>query len=115
MLHLAENAFPSGNEHLHLGIQFARALSFSNGADDDAAVLWLDAFDDLLQACSLGAALDFRRDGNLVAKWRKDKETSGEGEVAGQSRSLCADGFLDNLHQHLLPLLQVCLYAAFLG
>ena len=115
LLHFAENAFPTCHEDFHLGIQFASSLAFGHRTDDDAAVLGLDALYNLLQASPLGTTLDFRGDGNLVAKRREDKETSGEREVATQSRTFRRDGLLDDLHKHLLSLLQISLHAAVLG
>ena len=111
LLHFAQDSFPAAYEHLHFGIKLAGTLAFGYCADDDAAVLGLEALYYLLQACPLGTALDFRRDGNLVAEWFEDEETTGEREVARQARTLRADRLFDYLHQHLLPLLQRGLHA----
>ena len=115
LLHFMKNAFPTSNKDFHLGIQLACSLTLSNCTDYYAAVLGFDAFDDLLQASSFGTTLDFGGDGNLVAKRREDKETTREGKVATQARAFRTDGLLDDLHKHLLPLLQIGLHAAVLG
>ena len=56
----------------------------------------------------------FRRALSALLLICEDKETTREGEVASQSRPFRADGFLDDLHKHLLSLLQRGLHAAVL-
>ena len=50
---IAQGLFPSGSQHLHLGVEFCHALALGYGAYDDAAVARFNALYGLLESCPL--------------------------------------------------------------
>ena len=112
---LAHGLLPLSYQNLHLVVQFLDALFLGDGTDNDAEALGLDALDDLFEPCPFLARLDFARHIDLVTERHQHEVATREGELAGEARSLGADGFLDNLYQYLLSQLQGVLHAAVLG
>ena len=59
-------------------IEFGNTTSFGDGANDDTESFGLDAVHELLEARTLGIALDFGRNADLIGEGNEYEVTTGE-------------------------------------
>ena len=102
VLYIRQGRFPTRKEDAQLLIEFCNTTSFGDGANDDTESFGLDAVHELLEARTLGIALDFGRNADLIGEGNEYEVTTGEGNFAGDARSFGRNGFFDDLHQHFL-------------
>ena len=102
VLNLGHGSIPTREEDAQFLIEFGNTTSFGDGANDDTESFGLDAVHELLEARTLGIALDFGRNADLIGEGNEYEVTTGEGYFAGDARSFGRNGFFDDLHQHFL-------------
>ena len=101
------DVIPQPLQEANVGPQFVFARVLRRGADDEAAVAVVAlAHHDALQPLPLLIRCDLSRNPGMVHRRHVDQEPSRQRDVAGDARAFLADGFLGNLHQDFLALLE---------
>jgi hypothetical protein len=94
----------------------SRSNVLADRPDDDAArLLRQHAFDELAQSLAFGALADLPADTDARGVRHVDQETTGKRYLRRDARSLRADGFLGDLDDDVLALLQDVLYGGRVG
>ena len=72
------DGFPRFNQHAKIFMQFSCIFSFCSSAHDHSKILWLDCFNDFLQAFSFFRRMNFPGNSNDIIKRSDYNETSGK-------------------------------------
>ncbi|CUQ64818.1 Uncharacterised protein [Segatella copri] len=78
LLYLGDSILPSLHQDFQLSIELSDLLTLSHSADDNAAILWFDAVNELFESGAFFTAFNFRRDRNFITEWHEYQVSARE-------------------------------------